>query len=135
MSWSSRKKKRAFLYRLFCPKKIFLIYVFYVNVQCIEYTSRTYILLHIKKTLLYTLFCLFLKSSKAFSVSLKFITQFYLLYTLNTSLSVRLLPVNKGLQLCQNKMTKICRRIFSKILKKSSLAEPIPESPCGGICF
>ena len=38
---------------------------------CIEYTFRINILLHIKKTLLHTLFCIFLKSLKAFSLSLK----------------------------------------------------------------
>ena len=33
MSWSSQKKKGGiFLYRLFCPKEIFLTFVFYLNV-------------------------------------------------------------------------------------------------------
>ena len=33
VSWSSREKKRGnFLYRLFCPKVIFLTFVFYINV-------------------------------------------------------------------------------------------------------
>ena len=48
-SWSSWKKKGYFLYRLFCPKEILLTFVFYLNVECIEYTFRIYILLHIKK--------------------------------------------------------------------------------------
>ena len=33
ISWSSRKKKDIiFLHRVFCPKKIFLTFVFYLNV-------------------------------------------------------------------------------------------------------
>ena len=43
------RKTRAFLYHLFCPKKILLTFVFYLNVRCIECTFRIYILLHIKK--------------------------------------------------------------------------------------
>ena len=50
MSWSSQKEKRGhLLYRLFCPKRIFLTFVFYLGVQYIEYTFRIYILSHIKK--------------------------------------------------------------------------------------
>ena len=76
MTWSSRKKIRAFLYRSFCPKESFLTFVFQLNAQCIEYhfgieyTFRIYILLHIKKHYFKHFFCLFLKSPKAFSVSL-----------------------------------------------------------------
>ena len=40
MSWRARKKKEAFLYRLFCPKEIFLTFAFNLNVYCIEYTFR-----------------------------------------------------------------------------------------------
>ena len=32
MVWSSQKKKENFLYHLFCPKKIFSRFVFYLNV-------------------------------------------------------------------------------------------------------
>ena len=61
MSWSSAKEKRVhFLYRLFYPKGIFLRFVFYFNVQCIEYTFRIYILLHIKKHYFIYFCCLFL---------------------------------------------------------------------------
>ena len=42
-------KKSTFLYRLFYPKEFFLPFVFYLNVKCIEYTCRIYILFHIKK--------------------------------------------------------------------------------------
>ena len=50
MSWSSRKKKRGiFVYCLFCPKEVFLTFVFYLNAQCIEHNFRLYIPLHIKK--------------------------------------------------------------------------------------
>ena len=42
---------------------------YYLNVYCIEYIFRIYILLYIKKHY-FIHCCLFLKSSKAFSVSL-----------------------------------------------------------------
>ena len=49
------RKKWHFLYRLFCPKGIFLIFVApYLNVltwKCIEYIFRTCIILHTKKLL------------------------------------------------------------------------------------
>ena len=59
------RKRGHFLCRSFCPKNIFLTFVFYLNLQGIEYTFRIYILFHIKETLLHTLLCLFLKFSKA----------------------------------------------------------------------
>ena len=72
MSWSLQKKKKAFfLYRSLCPKELFLTFVFYFNIQCTEYTFRRYILLHIKKHFFIHFFCLFLKSPKTFSVSLR----------------------------------------------------------------
>ena len=50
MSWSSRKKKEAIFYTVyFVRREFFLRFVFYLNVKCIEYTFRIYILLHIKK--------------------------------------------------------------------------------------
>ena len=67
MSWSLQKKKiRHFLYCLFCPKEIiFNIYVL-LNVQCIEYTFRIYILLHIKKHCFIHFFACFLKMSSVY---------------------------------------------------------------------
>ena len=70
MSQSLRQKKGRFLYRLFCPKTIVLRFAFYLNVECIEYTFRIYILLHIKKYYFIYFSCLFLNMTKAFSVSL-----------------------------------------------------------------
>ena len=68
MSWSSRKKKRAF----FVP--IILFEGNFVNIcalsQCVNYTFRVYILLRIKKYYFLHFCCLFLKSSEAFSASL-----------------------------------------------------------------
>ena len=63
MSWFSRKKKGHFLYHLFCPPEFFLTFVFYLNLQCIEYTFRIYILLYIKKIYFIHFFAC-LKSSK-----------------------------------------------------------------------
>ena len=74
MSSSSRKKKRVhFLQRLFFPKYFF--FSIWVLTQCITYWRNfqdiyIYISLHIKKHFFMHFCCLFLKSSKAFSVSL-----------------------------------------------------------------
>ena len=70
VSWSLQKEKGHFLNRLFCPKEKFSTFMFYLNVKCIEYTFRIYILFHIKKHYFIHSSCLFLKSSKSFSVSL-----------------------------------------------------------------
>ena len=54
MSWSSRKKSKG-IFVFFLPFILsegiffFSTFVFYFNVQCIEYTFKIYILLHIKK--------------------------------------------------------------------------------------
>ena len=53
------------------PKEFFLTFVFYLNVQCIEWALRMYILLLIKKHHFIHFYCLFLKPSKAFIVSLR----------------------------------------------------------------
>ena len=37
-SWSLRKKKE----NIFCPKEIVLTFMFYFNVECIEYILRIY---------------------------------------------------------------------------------------------
>ena len=83
MDWSSRKKKEGiFCTVYFVGRRTFLTFVFYHNVQCIEYTSRIYILLNIKKYYLIHFCRLFLKSSKASSVFLSWIMLpkiFYLL--------------------------------------------------------
>ena len=59
----AKEKRGHFLYHLFCPKGIFLTFVIYLNVYSVLNK------LHSKKfkkiTLLHTLFCLFLKSSKS----------------------------------------------------------------------
>ena len=62
------RKKGAFFitYVLFCRKGIFLAFVFYLNVYCIENTFRIYILLHVRKHYFIHFCCLSLKSSKAF---------------------------------------------------------------------
>ena len=75
MNWSLRKKKEAIFVPFILSEVIFLIFVFYLNVQCIEYTFRTYLLLHVKKPYFVHFCCLLLKSSKASSVSLRHIYQ------------------------------------------------------------
>ena len=71
--WVGARKKKwvHFLYRSFCPKEIFLTFLFDLNVlySVFVYTFRTCILLHVKKNYLYT-FCMFLKLLKAFGISL-----------------------------------------------------------------
>ena len=49
MSWSSQKKKEGIFGNVYLFEEIFLTFVFYLNVECIEYTFRIHILLHIKK--------------------------------------------------------------------------------------
>ena len=65
----AKEKKRAFFVLLILSKGNFLRIVFYLNVECIEYTFRIYTLLHIKKhSYTFPCFCcLFLKSLKAFN--------------------------------------------------------------------
>ena len=63
----ANEKRKHFLKCLFFPKEISLRFVFYLNVLCIEYALRIYILLHIKKHCFIYYCCFFLKSSKAFS--------------------------------------------------------------------
>ena len=60
----AKVKRKHFLHCLFWPKGIFLTFIFYLNVYCIKYTFRIYILLHIKKHYFTYFCCLFLKSSK-----------------------------------------------------------------------
>ena len=64
-----KRKKRAFLYRLFCPKGILSICVLS---QCtVMNTLSEYAYFYKSKTLRVGFCCSFLKLSKAFSVSLK----------------------------------------------------------------
>ena len=67
----AKEKRGHFLYRLFYPKELFSTFVFYLSFEyCIEYFQNIHTFT-CQKTLIRTLFCLFLKSLKAFSVSLK----------------------------------------------------------------
>ena len=72
MSWSSRKKKQDVFCTVYFVQRNFFNICIYLNVQRIEQTFRIYIVLHIKKHYFNTPFCLFLKLSKAFSVSLEY---------------------------------------------------------------
>ena len=74
----AKEKKRSFFYCLFCPKEIF--FNIQVLSQCIVYWIRfrnihacTY-----QKTLLHAFFCLFLKSSNTFSVSLSLFLLYFI---------------------------------------------------------
>ena len=70
MSWSSRKKKRVFFAPFILPKGMF--FNICILSQCIVYwihSQNIHTFTH-QKTLLHTVFCLFLKSLKFFSVSL-----------------------------------------------------------------
>ena len=71
MSLSSRKKKEHIFCAVYFIRREFFQDFFYLNEQCIEYTFRMYILLHIKKYYFIHFFCWLLKWSKAFKVSLK----------------------------------------------------------------
>ena len=78
LSWVGprEKSKRTSFAPFILSKGNFLTFVFYLDVWYIEYIwlNRYYngiLIFGILKTLLHTHFCLFLKSPKAFSVSLK----------------------------------------------------------------
>ena len=73
MKWSPQKKREGIFYTVyFVQRKIFLnLCLLSLYVKCIEYTFRIYILLLIKKHYFIHFCSLFLKSPKAFSVSLK----------------------------------------------------------------
>ena len=55
----AKEKRGHFLYHLFCQKEFFLTFVFYLNVQSVEYTFRKYILLHIKRNYFVNFFACF----------------------------------------------------------------------------
>ena len=44
-----KRKKKVFLVLFILSEKVFLTFVFYINVYCIEHTFRIYILVHVKK--------------------------------------------------------------------------------------
>ena len=67
----SERKKRVFFVTFILPEENFLTFVLFQCTLSTECTFRIYILLHIKKHFMH-FFCLFLKSSKAFSVSLNY---------------------------------------------------------------
>ena len=73
MKWSPQKKREGIFYTVyFVQRKIFLnLCLLSLYVKCIEYTFRICILLLIKKHYFIHFCSLFLKSPKAFSVSLK----------------------------------------------------------------
>ena len=66
MSWSSQKKKGFFL-PLFLPEGNAFNILFVLNVQCLKYALKTYILLHMKKHY-FIHFLLFLKNCRKPSV-------------------------------------------------------------------
>ena len=69
MRWTSQKNKEGiFCTAYFVQREVFENLCF---ISIYEYTSRVYILLHIKKHYFIQFYCLFLKSSKAFNVSLR----------------------------------------------------------------
>ena len=71
MTWVSHKKKEdIFCTVYFVIRKFFNIYVFTFSMYSVLNTPSEYTYLYTSKTLLHILLWLFLKSSKAFSVSL-----------------------------------------------------------------
>ena len=69
MSWSSRKKKRAFFVPFVLSEgNIFKICVLYQYIHSVLNTLSIYVLLHIKKHYFLHFCCMFLKSLKVYSV-------------------------------------------------------------------
>ena len=83
MSWSSRKKKEGiFLYRLFCPKGIFL-YLCFISMYSVLNTLSEYIYFYISKNITsYTFFfviveslhCIYKRIIAAFIFNIQFIS-------------------------------------------------------------
>ena len=65
----AKEKKGQFFEMLILYEENVLAFLFYLNVECTEYTFRIYILLHIKKTLLHTLFLFVFKIVESFKKS------------------------------------------------------------------
>ena len=124
MSWSLREKKEDIVCNAyFVRRTFFLRFVFYLNVECIEYVFRIYILLHIKKYYFIHFYCLLLKSSKAFTVSLK---QFFLESDHYVTISVTHILCDTFLKILSDNTTAVhcmsnmgsCRSVdCSKIVK------------------
>ena len=66
----AKEKRGHFLYRLFCLRRIFLTFMFYLNVVFWIHFQNIHTFTY-QKLVLHTLFGLFLKSSKAFHLSLR----------------------------------------------------------------
>ena len=73
MNWRSRKKKEGIFVPFILSKVIFLIFLFYRNVYCIEYTFRIYILLHVKEHNFMHFFMLIFKIIESLQCILKWI--------------------------------------------------------------
>ena len=72
MSWRSRRKEREhFLYYFFFPKGIFLRFVFYLSVESIWIHFQNLYTFTKFRHYFIRFYCLFLKLSKPFSVSLR----------------------------------------------------------------
>ena len=94
----AKEERLHFLYRLFCPKFFFNIWVLS---QCIVYSKNfqnIYIYLHTKKITSCIFVCLFLKSSKAFSVSLTKLDPKILLSTGNETIHLPFSRANMSLR-------------------------------------
>ena len=114
-----KEKKSPVFVTLFCPEDIFLMFVFYLNLLCIERTFIISILLHIKKHCFLRFYCLFFKLGKA----------------VTRRCSVKKL----FLKILQNSQEKTCAR-FSfliklqalglQLIKKETLAQVFPCEFC-----
>ena len=97
MSCAREKTRVHFLQRLYCRKKIFVAFVFYVNVVVLNKLWE-YLYFYISKSItLSTLFCLFLKSSKAFSATLTCALSFFKLCFSLTALRYYLIQLKNRL--------------------------------------
>ena len=93
----TKEKREHILYCLVCVKEIFLTFVSYVNIYCIEYTFRIYILLHFKKhsfiphTLLLLVFIKIIKSLQCILNAVIYNTSLIFLSILLLKLPLRIL--------------------------------------------
>ena len=71
MNWSSRKRKESIFCTIYFVRRKFFLNLCFISIYSVLNTLSEYTYFYMSKILLHTLFCLFLKSSKAFSISLR----------------------------------------------------------------
>ena len=127
MTWSSRKNKSAFFIMFILSEGSF--FHICVLLQCIVYwiSFRIFIRLHVKKCYFIYFCCLFLKSSKAFSVSLTWMIGAHKIHPLIGGLLPQLVSNPHLLIFCllSSWITNACYYILLTRISKTVLQAPL----------